>query len=100
MFDDLGASVGFPAPIENAARRQMADVVGPVGPPLRAFAAGLIELQHAVRLRPAEIQRYAPARDDGPCALIHLASALVLVEANMHELPHQVARLRNTPADD
>src|SRR5258708_8465263 len=90
MFDDLGAGVGFPAPIENAARRQMADVVGPVGPPLRAFAAGLIELQHAVLLRPAEIQGYASALDDGPCALIHLATVLLLVNTHMTKLPSHI----------
>src|SRR5882762_11191692 len=100
MLDDLRAGVGLPAAVEDAARGQMTHAVGPLGPPLRALAAGLIELEHAVGLRPAEVERDAPAGDDGPRAVVRLAPGFVLVEAEVEELPQVVARLRNAASDD
>jgi hypothetical protein len=44
-------------------------------PPLRPFAAGLVQLEHAVRLRPAEVERDAPPRDDRPEAVVHHRAA-------------------------
>src|SRR5215813_1004759 len=74
----------------------MAYAVGIVTPPLRPFAARLVELEHAVRLRPAEIERDAPARDDRPHSVVHLAARLVLVEAEVEPAPQEVTRLRHT----
>src|SRR5262249_7827936 len=64
MFDDLRTGSARAAAIENAPRGQAANVILVAGPPLGPFAAGLVELEHAVRLRPAEVERYPPARDD------------------------------------
>src|ERR1019366_4630775 len=49
--------VGRGAAIQNAGGRQAADPIGPGRPPLRAFAARLVQLEHAVRHGEAEIQR-------------------------------------------
>src|SRR5258708_22071248 len=100
MLDGLRAGGGSPAAVEDAARGQMTHAVGPLGPPLRALAAGLIELEHAVGLRPAEVERDAPAGDDGPRTVVRLAPGFVLVEAEVEELPQVVARLRNAASDD
>ena len=94
MLDDFRAGLGGVAAVEDAARRQAARLVGIRHPPLRSFAAGLVELQHAVGLRPAEIERDAAARDDRPHAVVHLAFRFVLVEAEMQPAPQVVAGLR------
>ena len=59
------------------ALRPAAHRVGMRQPPLRPFAAGLVQLEHAVGLRPAEVQRDATAGDDRPHAVVHLRAALV-----------------------
>src|SRR5207247_7623737 len=99
VLDDLRARAGLVATIEDAARRQTARVVGERVPPLRPFAARLVELEHAVRLRPAEVQRDAPAGDDRPRAVVQLPPGLVLVEAEVQEAAQEVARLGRPAAD-
>src|ERR1700694_5142244 len=68
-------------------------------PPLRAFASHLVELQHAVGLSPARIVGNAPPCDERPGAVVHDAPSLVLVHAEMDEVPGEIAGLRNA-ADD
>src|SRR5260221_14138453 len=77
MLDHLRAGARFLAAIQDAALRQAAHVVLILHPPLRTFAARLVELEHAVGLSPAEVERDAAARDDRPHAVVHLAPDLV-----------------------
>ena len=77
----------------------MADVIGPFRPPLRTFAARLVELEHAVGLRPAEVERHAAAGDDRPRTVLHLPSCLVFVEAEMEKRAQIVPGLRHAAAD-
>ena len=77
----------------------MPHAIGPVGPPLRTFAPGLVEFEHAVGLRPAEVERDSSSRDDGPHPVVHLASRLVLVEAEVQPASQEVARLRHAARD-
>src|SRR5256884_3885293 len=77
----------------------MPHAIGPVGPPLRTLAPGLVEFEHAVGLRPAEVERDSSSRDDGPHPVVHLASRLVLVEAEVQPASQEVARLRHAARD-
>src|SRR5229473_3290338 len=99
MLDDLRAGVRLAAAIENAARWQPAHMVGISGPPLRALAARFVEFQHTVWHGEAEVERYAATGNDRPGAVLHLASGLVFVEAEMEEGPEVIARLRDAAPD-
>ena len=99
MLDNFRAGLRRVAAVEDAARRQAARLVGIRHPPLRPFAAGLVELEHAVGLRPAEVERDAAARDDRPHAVVHLALRFVLVEAEMQPAPQVIAGLRAAARD-
>ena len=74
-----------------------AGAVLPVTPPLRALASHRVELDHAVRERPAEIETDPAAGDDRPRAIEYLTAGLVLVHAIKDECPGVVARLRDSP---
>ncbi len=78
---------------------QVPHVVLVARPPLRAFAAHLVELEHAVGLAPARVVRHAPPGDQRPGAFVHDAPRLVLVHAEVDEVAREVARLRRA-ADD
>src|SRR5207302_3104329 len=99
VLDHLRAGTRFLAAVQDAALRPPAHLVLVLHPPLRAFAARLVELQHAVGLSPAEIERDAPAGDDRPHAVVHLAPRLVLIESEVQPASQEVARLRNTACD-
>ena len=99
VLDDPGARIGCRAPIENSFRRQSADGIRPVVPPLRAFGACFIQFSCAVGLRKAGIQRHPLARDDRPGAVVYLAVVLVLCEAKMDHRAKIVTGLRLTAAD-
>ncbi len=98
-LDDLRAGVGPLAAIQDPARMQVAHLVGERVPPLRAFAAHLIQLEHAVGLSPARVVRHAPAGDQRPGAVVNDAAGLVLVHAEEDVVAREVARLRDA-ADD
>ena len=99
MLDHLRAGARRFAAVEDAGRRQAAHRVRVLVPPLRPFAAGLVQLEHAVRLGPAEVQRDAPAGDDRPHAVVHLALVFGLVEAEVQPAAQEVARLRDAARD-
>src|SRR5215471_13552248 len=103
MLDDLRTGATRSAAIEDASPGQIANVILVADPPLWAFAARLVELEHAVRLRPAEVERDPPPRDDRPRAVVQLQPSLVLVETKVQEGAGKVARLRyatdDTPLD-
>src|SRR5205807_2073696 len=99
-LDDFRARVRpSAATVENAAGMEVSHLVGERMPPLRSFAAELIQLEHAVRLSPARIVGDAPAGDQRPCAVVNDPSLLVLVHAKEDEMPREISRLRNA-ADD
>src|SRR5205807_7036688 len=98
-LDDLRTGPAGVAALENPAGRQLPDVIGPGVPPLRAFAAHLIELEHAVRLSPAGIVGDAPAGDERPGPFVHDAPGLVLVHPEEDEVPGEVARLGDAAND-
>src|SRR3954454_22657259 len=78
---------------------EVASAIGETVPPLRAFAAHLVELEHAVGLAPSRVVRDAPPGDERPGALMDDAPGLVLVHAEEDEMPGEVAGLRRA-ADD
>src|SRR5262249_61833268 len=69
VLDDLRARPAPAAAVEDAPPGQITDVVLVVRPPLRALAPGLVELEHAVRLRPAEVQGDSAPGGDRPRAV-------------------------------
>ncbi len=99
VFHHLGASLRGRAPVQNASRRQAAHRVGMRQPPLWTFAAGLVELEHAVGLGPAEVQRNAAPSNDGPQAVVHAGARFVPVKAQVQPAAQIVARLRHAPAN-
>jgi len=99
MLDDLGTGAGCLAAIEDARRGQAAHWVRMARPPLRALAARLVQLQHAVGLGPAEIEGDAPARDDRPHAVVHAAAPLVLVESEMQPAAQEIPGLGHAARD-
>ena len=99
MLDNFRAGLRRVAAVKDAARRQAARLVGVGHPPLRPFAAGLIERERAIRLRPAEVERDPAARDDGPHAVVHLALRFVLIETEMQPAPQVIAGLRAAARD-
>src|SRR5215467_10578025 len=68
-------------------------------PPLRAFAAHLIELEHTVRLSPAGIVGNATSGDQGPRSFVHDAPGLIFVHAEKDEVSSEVSRLRDASDD-
>src|SRR5262249_60120369 len=94
MLDYFRASLRHVAAVKDAARRQAARLVGVGHPPLRPFAAGLIERERAIRLRPADVERDPAARDDGPHAVVHTALRFVLIKTEMQPAPEVIAGLR------
>ena len=99
MLNHLGAGARGGAAVKNAGRRMAAHRVGVRQPPLRAFAARLVQLQHAIRLGPAKVQRDAPARNDRPHAVMHPAAVFGLVKTQVQPAAQVVARLRNAARD-
>ena len=102
MLDDFRAGLAGVAAIENAARGQVARGVGVGAPPLRAFAAGLIQLQHAIGLRRAKIQRNAATGDDRPQPVVHPAPgyrAFILIKTHVQPAAQVIARLRAATSD-
>src|SRR5262249_59579008 len=85
--------------VEDAAGRELPDVVLVVRPPLRTFAAGLVQLEHAVGLCPAEVQRDAAAGDDRPRPVVNLPPLLILVESQVEEAAGEVPGLRDATDD-
>jgi hypothetical protein len=98
-FDDLRAGIGEHASVENSTRRQITRAIRELVPPLRAFAAHLVELEHAVGLAPARVVRHPPSGDQRPGALVHDAAGLVFVHAEEDEVAREVARLRRAAND-
>src|SRR5262249_24101528 len=70
------------AAIEDAPGRQIAHPIRESMPPLWSFAPHLVELEHAVRLGPARIQRHASPGDDRPGAVVHPAVCPIIVTAS------------------
>src|SRR5471030_2653435 len=99
MLDDFRAGPGSVAAVEDAARGQTAFFVGILHPPLRTFAARLVELHHTVRLRPADVERDAAAGDDRPYTVVHLALGFILIEAEMQPAAQVIAGLRAAARD-
>src|SRR5579872_6699933 len=103
MFDDLRAGVACGAAVENTGRWQSAHRIGRWEPGLRAFACRFVEFRHAVRHGETEIHCDTLAGNDWPDAVIDLPTRLVLIEAEMQELPQIISRLRyaarNRPGD-
>src|SRR5260370_1258026 len=85
MLDDLRAGAARVAAIEDAGGGKAADRIGRGSPPLRAFASGLIELEHAVRHGKAIVQRDSPSGNDRPGTVINLPAGFVLVEPQMND---------------
>jgi hypothetical protein len=99
VFDDFGASVGVLATIQYAGSRSSSKSVCGGQPPLWTLAAGLVEFEHAIGLRPSEIQGHTPASDDGPQTIMHSGVVLASVEAQVQPSAHKVSRLRHTTTD-
>src|SRR5215471_10009929 len=99
MFDDFRTGAARLAAIEYASPGAVANVILVPDPPLGSFAASLVELEHPVRLRPAEVERDPPPRDDRPRAVVQLQPSLVLVETKVQEGAGKVARLRYATDD-
>src|SRR5437016_750363 len=99
MLDDLGARVALAAAVEDAALGQPADGIFPRRPPLRSLASGLVELENAVGLCPAEVQRNPPSRNDRPHSVGYLSACFVLVESKVQPSAQEVSRLRDAARD-
>ena len=95
MLHNFGAGFGGRASVQNTCAGQAAHRIGVRQPPLRAFAAGLVKLEHAVSLRPAEIQSNASPSNDGPQTVVHLRTGLALVETQVQPATQKIARLRH-----
>src|SRR5262249_43744123 len=74
----------FPVPVRRSREHEMT-------PPLRTFAACLIELQHAVRLRPPEVECDASAGDDRPHPVVHVSACFIVVESEVQPASKEVA---------
>ena len=84
-LDDLRAGVGRACSGRGCRPAAGRAPVREAEPPLRPFAAHLVELEHAVGLAPAGVVRDAPAGDERPGAVVHDAARLVLVHAEVDE---------------
>ena len=93
-LDDLRARFRGLAPRQQTASLAAPRLVGVVGPPQHALAAGLEHLGRAAGRAEADVHRQLPRGDVGVHAVEHAASGLVLVEAQVQEAAQVVARLR------
>ena len=99
MLNDLGAGTGRGTSVQDAGGGQIAHRIGIRQPPLRPFAAGLVQFEHAVGLRPTKVQCDATTGNDRPHAVVHGTAVFGLVETQVQPTAQEVARLRDTASD-
>ena len=98
-FHNLRTGLGPLAAIQDTAVGQVPNLVGILAPPLRAFAAHLVQLEHAVGLPPTRIVGDAPPGDERPSTFVYDATGFVLVHAEVNEVTGEVPRLRDATDD-
>jgi hypothetical protein len=90
-LDDLRTRGRGGAAIEDPLRRQVADRIGPMRPPRRAVACGVVEPRGVVGKAETHVQGEPAARDRRPRRVVDLAPGFVLVEAEVEIRTQEVA---------